>query len=610
MGTSDGIRTRRYHGLLIAAMPPADRRVVLVADLEVYVETSAGRFALTSHRYRGDVIDPDGVSRLTGFSVEPWPTWRWTVCAGIEVTCELVVEPGESRVALRWSSHGEGRVALWVRPLLAARNFHALQREGAWWSSVVELGSAATAAEPAVADATTVIWRPSADVTICARANGHYTHQPDWYRNFVYQMERERGLDYEEDLASPGIFNFDLTAPALLAFGRDPVPGTAFGAFDRERIRRTSSRLDRAADSYLIVGNGGHTVIAGYPWFGDWGRDTFIALRGLCLARNRRDLAREILLAWVPRVSQGMLPNRYSDDDATPEYNSVDAALWFIIAADAYQRSGEVAVADRRLLADAIDAIVNGYSAGTRYCIALADDGLLACGQPGVQLTWMDAKVGNHVITPRIGKPVEVQALWLNALSIAARRRESLQPVLQRGAAAFAVRFWDDARGQLYDVVDCDHVANSVDASCRPNQLFALGGLPLVVIDVERARIAVDTCERELWTAAGPRTLAPTDPRYCGRYLGGPAERDRCYHNGPVWPWLAGPFIDAWLYVRGNTAAARRQARVRFVEPLLTRAVEGHLPELCDGDAPHRAAGAPFQAWSVAELVRLDRDVR
>lgn len=608
MGTSDGIRTRRYHALLVAAMASTGRRVVLVADLEVHVETSAGRFALTSHRYRGDVIYPDGVTRLVAFSAEPWPAWRWAVQPGLEVTCEVVVEPGASRVALRWTAHGPGRVELWVRPLLAARHFHALQREGPWWSNDVAIEAGATAGD-AVKGAT-VMWRPYAEVAICARTNGQYTHQPDWYRNVVYSIERERGLDHEEDLASPGVFTFNLAAPALLAFGRDPVPDNAFGAFDREWTRRTAAALDRAADSYLIVGNGGPTVIAGYPWFGDWGRDTFIALRGLCLARNRRDIAREILLAWAPRVSQGMLPNRYSDDDATPEYNSVDAALWFIIATDAYERAGAVAAADRRLLGDAIDAIVSGYSAGTRHRIAVADDGLLACGEPGVQLTWMDAKAGGDVITPRIGKPVEVQALWLNALAIAARRRDSLRAPLERGAAAFAARFWDAERGQLYDVVDCDHVPNAVDASCRPNQLLALGGLPLVVIDLERARIAVDTCERQLWTAAGPRTLAPTDPRYCGHYRGGPVERDRCYHNGPVWPWLAGPFIDAWLHVRGNTAAARREARVRFVEPLLARAQGGHLPELYDGDPPHRAAGAPFQAWSVAELIRLEREVR
>jgi predicted glycogen debranching enzyme len=220
----------------------------------------------------------------------------------------------------------------------------------------------------------------------------------------------------------------------------------------------------------------------------------------------------------------------------------------------------------------------------------------------------MDAKVGDHVITPRIGKPVEIQALWLNALAIAGRREPRWLDVLARGRAAFE-RFWDPERGQLHDVIDCDHVAGTVDPSCRPNQLFAIGGLPLALVEGDRARAVVETCERALWTPAGPRSLATDDPRYRGRYTGGPAERDAAYHNGPVWPWLAGAFVEAWLRVHGNTVEARREARERFVEPLHIRlglAGLGHLSEIYEGDPPHHAVGCPFQAWSVAELIRLE----
>jgi predicted glycogen debranching enzyme len=298
-----------------------------------------------------------------------------------------------------------------------------------------------------------------------------------------------------------------------------------------------------------------------------------------------------------------MLPNRFDERDATPEYNSVDAALWFAIAADAYL-AGAATAADRDLLRAAIAAIVDGYRAGTRHGIRADDDGLLACGDPGTQLTWMDARVDGACVTPRIGKPVEIQALWINALVIAGRAADA-----DRARAAFA-RFWDPGRRQLHDVIDADHVRGAVDPTCRPNQLLAIGGVPRPVIDGDRARAVVDTVERVLWTPAGPRSLDPGDPRYRGRYTGGAAARDRAYHNGTVWPWLAGPFIEAWVRVRGNTDAARREARTRFLDPLLARtqlAGLDHLSEICDGDAPYRPTGCPFQAWSLAEVLRIDQ---
>ncbi|HEV7554779.1 MAG TPA: amylo-alpha-1,6-glucosidase, partial [Kofleriaceae bacterium] len=279
--------------------------------------------------------------------------------------------------------------------------------------------------------------------------------------------------------------------------------------------------------------------------------------------------------------------------------------LWFVIAADAYLAGplGTVTAVDRRALEAGIDAIVAGYAAGTRHRIHADTDGLLACGEPGIQLTWMDARIDGECITPRIGKPVEIQALWINALSIAGRREPRWAELATRAKASFVARFWDPERHQLHDVVDCDHVAGTFDASCRPNQIFAVG-LPVALVDGEIARAVVDTVEHFLATPAGLRTLSPHDPRYCGHYGGGPVERDRAYHNGPVWPWLMGVFVDAWIRVHGDQAEARR----RFVEPLLARteiAGLGHISEICDGDAPHRPVGCPFQAWSVAEALRI-----
>ena len=615
MGTADGIRTRRYHAVLLAATRPPDGRMVLVADLEVFVQTSAGRFALSSHRYRGGVTYPDGVQRLARFQHQPWPRWEWHLPDDVVITGELVVERASTggrapRVALRWTRLAGIVTSLDVLPLLAGRDYHTTHRENPEFRFVPEL------------EGDTVTWRPYTGVPpIRCAANGLYHHAPDWYRAFYYADEDTRGLDCLEDLAAPGVFTFDLASgPAAMVLSTGAVPeepaALADRIFDDELRRRAAfaSLHARTADAYIVArpppsqgaGGGGsadRTVIAGYPWFADWGRDTFIALRGLCLATGRRDDARAILCRWAGSVSRGMIPNRFDERDATPEYNSVDAALWFVIAADAYL-AGDTTAADRELLHAAIAAIIDGHLAGTRHGIRADDDGLLACGEPGTQLTWMDAKVDGECITARIGKPVEIQSLWINALTIAGRTADAA-----RARAAFA-RFWDPGRRQLHDVIDCDHVRGTADPSCRPNQLLAIGGVPYPVLDGDRARAVVDTVERVLWTPAGPRSLDPGDPRYRGRYTGGAAERDRGYHNGAVWPWLAGSFIEAWVRVRGSTAAARREARTRFLEPLLARtqlAGLDHLSEICDGDPPHHAAGCPFQAWSLAEAIRIDK---
>jgi len=618
MGTADGIRTRRYHALLLTATRPPDGRLVLVADLEVFVQTSAGRFALSSHRYQGGVVYPDGAQRLARFTHRPWPCWEWALPDGVRITCELVVERAGSaaggeassapRVALRWTRVAGTVTSLDIQPLLAGRDYHGTHHENPGFRFVPELYGEAVA------------WQPYPGVpTIHCAANGLYHHAPDWYRAFYYSDEADRGLSCVEDLATPGVFTFDLASgPAAMVLSTGVIAGdpaaVATGIFAAEARRRAGFASDaaRAADAYIVVSASSgaadaaaadKTIIAGYPWFSDWGRDTFIALRGLCLATDRRDDARAILLRWAGAVSRGMLPNRFDERDAAPSYNSVDAALWFVIAADAYLAGGASA-ADRAVLGAAIAAIVDGYTAGTRHGIRADADGLLACGEPGVQLTWMDAIVDGACVTPRTGKPVEIQALWINALIIAGR-----SDAADRARAAFA-RFWDPERGQLHDVIDADHVPGMVDASCRPNQILAIGGVPHPVIAGVTARAVVDTVERVLWTPAGPRSLASSDPRYRGRYTGGMAERDRGYHNGCVWPWLAGPFIEAWVRVRGDTAVVRREARSRFLAPLVAQtglAGAGHLPEICEGDPPHRPVGCPFQAWSVAEAIRIDR---
>jgi predicted glycogen debranching enzyme len=308
-----------------------------------------------------------------------------------------------------------------------------------------------------------------------------------------------------------------------------------------------------------------------------------------------------------------MLPNRFSDGGETPEYNSVDASLWYVVAVGEYLLAArDCGAAERARLYDAVGAIVEGYARGTRHGITLAPDGLIASGGPGVQLTWMDAKIGDWVVTPRTGKAVEIQALWLNALDVAAAASPRWAALLKRGLASFRERFWNESRGCLYDVVDVDHRAGAVDATLRPNQIFAVGGLPLPLIGGEQALRVVDCVEASLWTPLGLRSLAPSEPGYSARYQGGVFDRDSTYHQGTVWPWLIGPFVEAWLRVRGSGEDARAEAERRFVAPLLAHlesAGVGHVSEICDAEAPHTARGAPFQAWSLGELLRLKHTV-
>ncbi|HYR78739.1 MAG TPA: amylo-alpha-1,6-glucosidase [Candidatus Dormibacteraeota bacterium] len=375
--------------------------------------------------------------------------------------------------------------------------------------------------------------------------------------------------------------------------------------------------LDRAADAYLVKRGNGKTIVAGYPWFTDWGRDTFISLRGLCLATGRLDDARDILLEWSNMVSEGMLPNLFPDQSDRPEYNSVDASLWYIVAAHDFltatqARGGMDYQWQKKSLHKAVDAILTGYSQGTRYGIRMDQDGLLAAGVPSVQLTWMDAKVGDWVVTPRIGKPVEVEALWLNALWIGSQFNDAWKEPLARGLDSFRRRFWNAKGYHLYDVVDADHQPGKLDGSFRPNQIFAVGGLPLQIIDGEHAKQIVDAVERRLWTPLGLRSLAPEEPGYAPHYQGGVRERDGAYHQGTVWPWLIGPFVEAWLRVRDGSEHAGREARARFLAPLiehLNHAGLGHVSEIADAENPHTPHGCPFQAWSLAELLRLERVV-
>ncbi|HEX3672243.1 MAG TPA: amylo-alpha-1,6-glucosidase, partial [Candidatus Cybelea sp.] len=442
------------------------------------------------------------------------------------------------------------------------------------------------------------------------------TAQSVWYRDFVLVQESARGLDDRDDHLAVARFAFTLQPGESVTFavgvGADDdfavrPPGVTLSPSKGERPWWIA-QLERAAEQFIVArptpsDPDGRTVIAGYHWFGDWGRDTMIALPGLTLATGRPEVARKILTAFAPFVDRGMLPNFFPEAGETPEYNTADAALWYVEAAGAYVDTTADRATLRALWPSLCDVIAN-YRNGTRYDIRMDSDGIVVASAPGVQLTWMDAKVGDWVVTPRMGKPVEIAALWYNALE----RMTALAAILDEPADEYAAlakrarqgfeRFWNDATGYCYDVVDGP---DGDDATLRPNQIFAVS-LPHSPLSLAQQRGVVDVCAAQLLTTNGLRTLAPSDPRFVAHYGGSPHDRDAAYHEGTVWPWLLGPFALAHVRVYRDAAAARS-----FLAPLAQQLCDhglGSISEIADASAPFRPNGAIAQAWSVAELLR------
>ncbi len=609
MGTATGERTRRYHNLLM--IDRLQRRTVMVNGLEVWAQTAGATFPLSTQIYDGGIRFPDNLSMIERFDSFPYPKWTFLLSGNTRITQSVVTPARREAVIIRWDLVDGEPVTLHVRPLLGCRDYHGLHHENGGFDF------AATPHELGEGDQITVAWQPYQDLPrLVATTGGSYEHAPKWFHNFYYHAEQQRGLDFLEDLASPGEFHLELTndSAATLSLSVDEPLSQAANQFAAEVTRRKDlTPLKHAAKQYVVCRDGRDTIIAGYPWFTDWGRDTFISLRGLCLAAGELEIAKKILLAWADTVSEGMLPNRFPDGDQPPEYNSVDASLWYVIAASEFlslaaDYSGLVTPADESKITAATNAILNGYRQGTRHGIRMDDDGLIAAGEPGVQLTWMDAKVGDWVVTPRIGKPVEIQALWLNCLFLAGKRKKKWSEIYDAALPTFRKKFWNEATGGLHDIIDVDHALGTIDSSFRPNQLLAVGGLPCVLIDGKRARSMVDSIEQRLWTPLGLRTLAPDDSRYRGTFGGGILDRDGAYHQGTVWPWLLGPFVDAWVRVRGNSPEAVREANTRFWKPIEQHMHEfglGHVTEVASGDQPHLPGGCPFQAWSLAEYIRV-----
>jgi predicted glycogen debranching enzyme len=614
--TISGINTRRYHGLLVAATKPPVSRMVLLSKFEETLILDGRRYELSANRYPG-VVHPQGYRYLKEFQQDPFPVFVYEL-EGVKLEKSIFMVYGENTTVVQYVfwGYGASSCSLELRPLIAFRDYHNTTHANGALNPAFEGSPGSLKITPYSVLPSLYLSHDGAVV------------QPggDWYRNFEYDVERARGLDFQEDLFNPCVLAFDLNSnacPSIIA-STEPHASSAAGSLrdceiERRRALSEAAPVDLdfvrslmiAADQFIVKRGNGSSVIAGYHWFSDWGRDTMIALPGLALATNRLDVARNILLAFAAHVDCGMLPNRFPDAGETPDYNTVDATLWFFEAVRALlEKTGNYEFVRQNLYA-VLAEIVSWHECGTRYGIRVDSDGLLRAGEPGVQLTWMDAKIGDWVVTPRHGKPVEIQALWYNALRIMEMLAESYSyssdriryaEMAGRVRNAFAPLFWNESQGCLFDVVDGDYR----DGAVRPNQIFAVS-LSHQLLSPRQSKQVVDVVEKHLLTPYGLRSLAPTDPSYRSRYDGDPRNRDSAYHQGTVWPWLLGPFLRAYLRVNGYSRAARAQAE-RWTEGLC-RYVEdegvGQLPEVFDGDPPHRAGGCVAQAWSVAELLRV-----
>jgi predicted glycogen debranching enzyme len=619
--TITGLNTRRYHGLLMAATQPPVGRMLLLAKLEETLVIDGRRYDLSTNQYSG-AIHPQGYRYLKTFRLDPFPIFTYEV-EGVEIVKSVFLIEGENTTVIQYDVSGAGLACndcrLDVRPLIAFRDYHSTTHENSTLNPHINVEVGAVSVTPYEGLPTL-----------------HLAHDADavdvtgyWYRNFEYDVERERGLDFKEDLFAPLALRFDLSAKPQAAIIASTERRDARDAarYRRNEITRRASvaamapnkdpfvrALFIAADQYVVARAECKTVIAGYHWFGDWGRDTMIALPGLTLVTGRAAIARRILREFARHIDQGMLPNRFPDADETPEYNTVDATLWYVEAVRAlldYTRDYDFV--NEHLYAALVE-IIDWHARGTRYGIGVDADGLLAAGESGAQLTWMDAKVGDYVVTPRHGKPVEIQALWYNALRVMldlAERfndtasEDRFRKMAARAKRSFNDQFWNDEAGCLYDVINGD----SRDATIRPNQIFAVS-LPHTMLSREKAKRVVEVVERDLLTPYGLRSLARTDRQYIARYEGGPYERDTAYHQGTVWAWLMGPFITAYVKTNRDNASRQSRARARASEWLaafqshMSEAGLNHISEIFDADPPHTPRGCIAQAWSVAELLR------
>ena len=622
-GTIAGGMTRRYHGLLIAALQPPVGRMHLVAALDEIVRCRGAEFALATHLWASGAVEPNGFHHIEGFRLDGTiPVWTYAP-GDARLEKRVWMQQGANTTYVQYTLlKGSAATEMELKALVNYRDFHASTHAGDWKMRIdpVENGVRVVAFAGAVP-----FYLKSVE------AGCELRHE--WYRDCYLAVEHERGLDDREDHLFAALFRTKLRAGESVTIVSTTEEKAALDGEIAHVQRATHEaeiaaawstqsktisagppewlqQLVLAADQFIVKRGlpdepDGRSVIAGYHWFGDWGRDTMIALPGLTLATGRTEVARQILLAFAKYVDAGMLPNNFPDAGGKPEYNSVDAGLWYFEAVRQYFAATRDIQTLQNLL-PILAGMIDAHAKGTRYQIHVDPaDGLLYAGEAGVQLTWMDAKIGDWVVTPRTGKAVEINALWINALETMTEIARVLKissdnyQLLSNKAKEGFHKFWNAERQCCYDVIDAPGIGD--DASLRPNQILAVS-LPVSPLPSEQQRAVVDICAAQLLTPYGLRSLAPGEAGYQGHCGGGPRERDAAYHQGTVWAWLLGPFALAHHRVYVDRVAA-----MRFLEPLeaaIQRYGLGTLGEIFDGDAPFAPKGCIAQAWSVGEVLR------
>jgi len=609
--------TRRYHGLWVPAVkPPVDRRVIL-SHVDERLTADGHETYLSTTEYR-DGFFPDGFRFTERFDLEPLPHLVSQV-GGFVVEREVLLLWDGAGVCLTYRMHGDGEWALDLAPMLALRSFHHLMHKHDRFRVEPTEGVRG--------------FRCLSDdgpgVFLWTDGDAFATVNPVWYYNVLRRAERERGFDHFEDLLAPGRWSFHGNGPRewrLFCSLEPPRPIDVATARKSHMARQVElavyagsprdkrlARLARAAGAFLVKrevrGERLATVVAGYHWFSDWGRDTLIALPGLAMETDRLDVAEKVLRAFAAATSQGMIPNRFAEETGQPEYNTVDASLWFLQAMAAYVQAGGKVDFVREHLWSAAREICEGYAKGTRFGIRADADDLITAGSPDTQLTWMDAKSRGRPVTPRHGKAVEICALWISGLRLMKELASRLHlecpapaDTADKARQAFEDLFWNPAAGCLYDCILPDGRA---DDAVRPNQIFAVS-LPHAPLTGDKATAVVRTVRDKLLTPRGLRTLSPDSPAYRGRYVGGPDERDAAYHQGTVWPWLLGPYVDAIFAVEKKECARAEAGQI--LAGLLDSTDEaglGFIAEVFDGNPPHRPGGCIAQAWSVAAAIHI-----
>jgi len=616
-GTVALANTRRYHGFLMASLAPPVQRTLLVAKFDLSVEYLGSKSDLTANEFAGGTVSPQGYVYLESFAVlDGIPTWRYGVADAL-LELQIFMAQGANTSYLRLELiRSSSPMSVALKPYVAYRDYHS-QSHGA---QPFELESGI--------DHCRIQASPGARPYRLLITQGRFTPAPAWYWNFWHREEARRGLDASEDSFFPGTFSAELETRIPMFFiataetAAPPAGADVVKSIQNDnkilaaRLPRNAPAwirtLARASDQFIVrrgeVGAASASIIAGYPWFADWGRDTMISLPGLATILGRYDIAANILKTYAAFVDRGMLPNRFPDGGEAPEYNTADATLWMFHALEDYLQAKPNPELLGHLFPTLV-SIIHAHVDGTRYGIQVDDkDGLLHVGEAGTQLTWMDAKNGDQVFTPRIGKPVEINALWLNALNFMVRaagrihnltEKRYCEALLERANRSFA-RFWNEERHCLYDVIDVERTT-ARDEKIRPNQILAIS-LPYCALPPAQMRAVVERCGRDLLTSYGLRSLSVTDPGYIGSYTGDSLHRDAAYHMGTVWAWLLGPFARAHFRVYGDARLA--QSLLEPIAQHLNAACLATVSEIFDGDAPHSARGCFAQAWSVAEILR------